>query len=74
MAKALAHPVRVRIMRVLADADGYVQTLNDQFTNPSGEGAEKPQKAVVSVSRETNTAAKQPNPEAISTEPAATGS
>ncbi len=28
--------VRRRIARVLSDADGYVQALNDQFTNPSG--------------------------------------
>ncbi len=30
---------RKGIGRVLADADGYVQTLNDQFTNPSGDNA-----------------------------------
>ncbi|MEE9358284.1 dynamin family protein [Candidatus Vondammii sp. HM_W22] len=27
---------RKRMYQVLADADGYVQTLNDNFTNPSG--------------------------------------
>ncbi len=33
--------VRRRIARVLSDADGYVQALNDQFTNPSGTGTAK---------------------------------
>lgn len=28
-----------RLAQVLADADGYVQALNDQFTNPSGKNA-----------------------------------
>jgi len=31
-----SRPARRRIARVLSDADGYVQTLNDRFTNPSG--------------------------------------
>ncbi|MCP5141362.1 MAG: dynamin family protein [Chromatiales bacterium] len=31
---------RKRITRVLADANGYVQELNDRFTNPSGPKAE----------------------------------
>ena len=30
---------RKRISRVLAEADGFVQALNDKFTNPSGESA-----------------------------------
>ncbi len=33
---------RRRIARLLENADGYVQTLNDVFTNPSGTGSPKP--------------------------------
>ncbi len=32
---------RKRIAKVVSDADGYVQTLNDRFTNPSGDETEK---------------------------------
>jgi len=37
---------RRRINQVLADADRYVQTLNDRFTNPSGQGAQGAARAV----------------------------
>ncbi len=57
-----------RVAQVLADADGYVQTLNDQFTNPSGEGAEKPQKTAAANSQDAKVAPKQPNSELASTE------
>ncbi len=33
---------RKRIARVVSDADGYVQTLNDRFTSPSGSGEKSP--------------------------------
>ena len=33
---------RKRIARVLRDADGYVQTLNDRFADPSGEAGAPP--------------------------------
>ena len=33
------HRTRRRLQRVIADANRYVQTLNDTFTDPSGEQA-----------------------------------
>lgn len=57
---------RRRLVRVLAEADGYVQTLNDRFANPSGDSspppaAEPPAQSTGAEVREASAADESPN-------------
>jgi GTPase SAR1 family protein len=55
---------RKRLARVLEDADNYVQTLNDRFTNPSGEDMVSAQQQPAPVTPEPVTPAPTTEPPA----------
>jgi hypothetical protein len=45
---------RKRLKSVLQDADTFVQTLNDRFTNPAGEQPSPPEKGSVTLEKEAD--------------------
>jgi len=51
---------RKRLAQVMQDADGYIQSLNDRFTNPSGENLAAVQREAVPDAEETEAATATP--------------